>query len=333
MISVVMATFNGGQYLQEQLQSIAEQSLKPDEIIICDDGSTDNTADIVYSMKKMSDIPMDFSVNKKHLGYSQNFRQAINKASGDIIFLCDQDDIWIKNKIKLCMDVFNKNRNVLSLSTDFYLMGETHDLSPLCARFLSGTIEEKSGGRSAGYFVTAPKRAALNKISWKKFIRHPKYPGMAMAFRKELWPGINAMDWGPGAAHDWMINQFAAAKGGMFYLNRKLVFYRQHRNNTVGLLKNEPQRKIVRARLEIIDGLIEGLNAVRMESPGRQRAIKRMLAFQKRREKLLRDRRIFCLLFYEISNLDCISVKSICGDLYALMKSREETVCAESGLL
>ena len=119
MISVVMATFNGGKYLQEQLKSILEQSLEPDEIIICDDCSTDNTADVIRSMKKMSKIPIHFWNNKEHLGYGQNFRQAINRASGDIIFLCDQDDVWVKNKIELCMDIFNKQKNVLALSTGF----------------------------------------------------------------------------------------------------------------------------------------------------------------------------------------------------------------------
>ena len=312
MISVVMATFNGGKYLQEQLKSILEQSLEPDEIIICDDCSTDNTADVIRSMKKMSKIPIHFWNNKEHLGYGQNFRQAINRASGDIIFLCDEDDVWVKNKIELCMDIFNKQKNVLALSTGFYLINETS--KPL-------TIFHWN------------KNVTLKQISWKKFIKHPKYPGMAMGFRKEIWSDIDNMEWKPEIAHDWMINQMAAARNGMFYLNQKLVFYRQHSNNTIGLIKNESRKRIIIARLKIIDDLIAGLNVIYYnefdKQHYKQHYIKGMIEFQKQRKQILQTRNVLYLLLYEIGQLKYISLKSICGDIYVSIRGRRRKVCAE----
>ena len=87
MISVAMTTFNGEKYIEKQIESILNQSLSVDEIIICDDGSTDNTIEL---MKKYN---VQIIQNKKNLGYKLNFKKAMEKCKGDYIFLCDQDAV------------------------------------------------------------------------------------------------------------------------------------------------------------------------------------------------------------------------------------------------
>lgn len=101
MISVVMATYNGGKYIERQLTTLLEQTRRPDEVIICDDVSTDNTAQLVQKFIKEHSLSdkWHFSINEKNLGYRKNFAQALAKATGNYIFLADQDDEWHADKL------------------------------------------------------------------------------------------------------------------------------------------------------------------------------------------------------------------------------------------
>jgi len=97
MISVCIATYNGEKYIKEQIESILPQLAPNDEIIISDDGSTDDTLKIIEDLH-CSHIRI--VVNKGEHGYTPNFENAISQAKGDIIFICDQDDIWLPNKVE-----------------------------------------------------------------------------------------------------------------------------------------------------------------------------------------------------------------------------------------
>ena len=98
-ISVVMATFNGQQYVAEQLDSIAAQTLLPDELLISDDCSEDDTIAVVEQWASSAPIPVRIHRNVERLGYSQNFGNVLGMAGGDYIFMCDQDDVWFPEKI------------------------------------------------------------------------------------------------------------------------------------------------------------------------------------------------------------------------------------------
>lgn len=299
MVSVVMATYNGEKYVKGQLESILRQSRKPDEIIINDDNSVDNTINILETLKCSSDITIDVQVNKVQLGYAKNFRQAIGRCHGDIVFLSDQDDVWHEKKIENCINIFENYDKVLALSTGYYLTDEM-------------LRKKKASDRY--------KEGRLIKISWEKFIRHPKYPGMAMAFKKKIWSDIDAMDWKSNAAHDWMINQYAAEKGGMYYLSDKLVLYRQHEANTTGVIINQRRQDMHNNRLRLINELIDAFKSI---NPNLDKVnyINKMILFQTFRKKLLMERRLIKLLAYEISKIKYISVKSIIGDMYVCLKS------------
>jgi glycosyltransferase involved in cell wall biosynthesis len=110
-ISIAMATFNGANYLKEQLESIDSQIRKPDEIIICDDLSTDNTIKIIQEFKKKTLINIVLVINDVRLGTTRNFEKAISLCSFDLIFLSDQDDIWDIKKIFLIETVAKNNPN------------------------------------------------------------------------------------------------------------------------------------------------------------------------------------------------------------------------------
>ena len=100
--SVVMATYNGEEFLKQQLDSIMSQTNLPDELIIVDDGSTDRTRDILskFAKQQAQKVSVELVLRDKNLGYIKNFIDGIGRASNDLIFLCDQDDLWHRDKIK-----------------------------------------------------------------------------------------------------------------------------------------------------------------------------------------------------------------------------------------
>lgn len=97
-ISIVMATYNGGRFLREQLDSLYRQSYKPDEVVVVDDCSTDNTIDILKEYHKT--YGLRYIQNEKNLGVNANFEKALKETKGAYIMFCDQDDFWLPNKIE-----------------------------------------------------------------------------------------------------------------------------------------------------------------------------------------------------------------------------------------
>lgn len=98
-ISIALASYNGARFIGEQLRSFADQSLPPDELVICDDGSTDETARIVADFAAAAPFAVHFHANPERIGYARNFEKAVLLCRGDIVFLSDQDDVWFPDKL------------------------------------------------------------------------------------------------------------------------------------------------------------------------------------------------------------------------------------------
>ena len=111
MISVCIATYNGEKYIHEQIASILQQIGNDDEIVVSDDGSTDKTLDVVRSFDAQN---IHIYINKGDHGYTPNFENALRNAHGDYIFLSDQDDIWMPDKVEACMKYLKVNDFVVS---------------------------------------------------------------------------------------------------------------------------------------------------------------------------------------------------------------------------
>jgi glycosyltransferase involved in cell wall biosynthesis len=99
-ISIAMATYNGALYLQEQLDSFVAQTRLPDELLVCDDGSKDETLSILERFARSAPFDVRIVFNEENLGYTQNFAKAMSLCTGDLVFLSDQDDVWFGNKIE-----------------------------------------------------------------------------------------------------------------------------------------------------------------------------------------------------------------------------------------
>ena len=202
-ISVCMATFNGQSYLKEQIDSILCQLSEHDELIISDDNSTDNTVSIIKSYK---DNRIKIFLNKNKSGISQNFQNALEKASGDIIFLSDQDDVWASNKVKEMSKWIEKYDLIVSDCEMVDQNMEQIESSFFCYN--------KSRG---GFFRNFYKGSfygscmAFNKDILEKSLPFPK--------KKKVW-------------HDLWIGEIAEVFGNVLFLPIPLIKYRRHNNAT-----------------------------------------------------------------------------------------------------
>lgn len=229
-ISVAMCTYNGERYIEEQIQSILNQTLLPHEIVIIDDGSTDNTLNIAERLLRNSSLKFKIIINKKNLGVIKNFEKAINNTTGDIIFTCDQDDVWIENKVKKILEEFKKDDEISLVFTDAYLVDK--NLSTL--------------GLNLWEIVSFNSKKYTNKHDklLKEMLKHNIMTGATMAFKKNTFNKSLPLNdlW----IHDYWIGIITVILGGKVKaLNEPLILYRQHENNVIGSSKKSLTSKVL----------------------------------------------------------------------------------------
>ena len=215
--SVALCTYNGSRYIAEQLYSIINQTIKPSEIVISDDSSTDNTIAIVESILYNSGINYKIIYNQGRHGVVSNFYNAIINATSAIIFTSDQDDVWCEKKAELMLKEYKLHPESLLVFSNGELVDS--NLKPLkCSLWESVGITNKR----------------LQEKNWFDYmLKNCIITGSAMCFRQELIMRISEIpnEW----LHDSWIAWLAVAQDGLFPCNYKLYKYRQHTNNVVGM--------------------------------------------------------------------------------------------------
>jgi len=222
MISVALCTYNGEKYITSQIESILNQSLPVDEIVVCDDGSSDSTLDILNAIKDSCAIKIHIHQNKTNLGVCANFEQAISLCQGDVIFLSDQDDIWEQNKVQTIVYWFNQNKDKSAVFTDAKLI--TEDDNPFIDKTLWDCIGFNKKMRK--YF---DKGLALESF----FIN--KATGATMAIRKELQFSFAKYCNNDNVLHDYCIALKALDNNKLGYIDKPLIKYRIHSNQQAGI--------------------------------------------------------------------------------------------------
>jgi len=214
-----MATYNGQEYLSEQLESILRQTKKVDEIVIVDDCSTDGTVEMIHEyMRKYPQSNIRFFANETNLGYKKNFYKAMSFCEGDIIFLCDQDDIWKENKVDILNGLLESNSDMGLVSSSFIQ--------------IDGDGEEVSSNKSA--YMRKMDEGNLYSVPLEDLIFHNISQGCAMALRKEI-RDLFLQHFTDELPHDWILNAIAAMNKTCYYLNSPMFYYRIHDKNTIGL--------------------------------------------------------------------------------------------------
>lgn len=158
--SIAMATFNGGRHVLEQLRSFVAQTRLPDELVVCDDASTDDTARLVTEFARSAPFPVRLFVNEKNLGFTQNFAKAMSHCSGDLVFLSDQDDVWFDNKIEVMVHLFDRSPDCWIAVHDGQITDE--DLNP--------TTVSKLGQIRSGYGTVQVVTTGALTVARKEFL-------------------------------------------------------------------------------------------------------------------------------------------------------------------
>lgn len=219
MISVAMTTYNGAQYITEQLDSIRMQTRKVDEVVIVDDGSHDNTVELVRAFEKQHpECGIRLEVNEVNLGFKKNFYKAMSLCGGDVIFLCDQDDIWKENKVAVLTELLESNSNIGLISSSFIQ--------------IDSDGKEVSSNKSA--YMRKMEEGNLYSVPLRDLIFHNVSQGCAMVFRKEV-RDVYLKFFTDELPHDWALNVVAAMEKKCYYLNSPMFYYRIHGKNTIGL--------------------------------------------------------------------------------------------------
>lgn len=222
--SVLVSTYNGEAFVEEQLSSILNQSVRPDEVLIRDDCSTDCTAELIQSFIAENSLGnWRLVVNDCNQGYRKNFRALAEAAAGDIVFFCDQDDVWGRHKIESCVDYMNDFPDVNLVCTDYIASGNRADADSLDdATLRNGWNAER----------VPPHRG-------KPYV----WLGCAMAVRSSFirdilpyWPD----DW----AHDECVWCMAEAFGASAILHESHLWHRVHGGNATGKKVHDRARRL-----------------------------------------------------------------------------------------
>ncbi len=233
MISVVMATYNGEKFIKEQLDSICNQTMLPDEIVIQDDISKDGTLKIVREYKeKFNSIKWKIEKNLENVGYKVNFYNAICNSNGDFIFLCDQDDIWKKDKIEKMVKIMQDDENILLLMSSF---------EPFYQENCKNKIHtEKYFGKKIVKFKN------LNHC-----INTPR-PGCTFCCRRNLIEKYKKLV-NFKIPHDNFLWQIASINNNAYLLNEKLILYRRHANNASNNKVNSMNKRLQAINTQIYE--------------------------------------------------------------------------------
>ena len=219
-ISVAMCTYNGEKYIKEQLDSIFNQTLKVDEIIICDDLSNDKTINIIEDFNQNYPDIISLFVNEINLKSVKNFEKAISLCTGEIVFLSDQDDKWVESKVENYLEFFKNNPNIDVIASNGFCINKD---SKIIDSYTIWDIPSflKSNNKDCDYF---------------KMITHIGnfVTGASMALRKSIQETIFPFPILKNFHHDEWIAILTAHENKFEFLDEKYFYYRIHDNQQVG---------------------------------------------------------------------------------------------------
>lgn len=211
--SVVISTYNGERYLIKQLESIRDQTRPVDEVLIADDCSTDRTPEI--AKKFIQDNQLDgwrVEVNEHNKGWRRNFMEAMWRSNGDLVFPCDQDDIWRKDKVEKMARIMENNSHINVLASNwrkFYPNGKT-EIGP-----------EKNDGR-------------VQQIELYNNYMLVRYPGCAYCVRRQVIDWSKCY-WEEGYPHDALLYRLGLFSHSLYEIHDDLFSWRMHDDSAFAL--------------------------------------------------------------------------------------------------
>lgn len=236
MIDILMATYNGEEYIHEQIQSILSQTYTEWILYIRDDKSTDKTVSIIRKfVEKYPNKIIFIEDDLGSLGAKNNFSQLINYSINEYCMFCDQDDVWLENKIEISMDAMKSgeklhgNNKPILVHTDLSVVDEKLNLIDNSYwKFQGLNVENKTINRLLVENNITGCTILINKILKDKIVNIPK----------------NAI------MHDWWIGLIATIFGNIIVVSEKTILYRQHTKNEIGA-KNIKNIKLLISKFKL----------------------------------------------------------------------------------
>ena len=262
--SVAMCTYNGTRFVAEQLASIAAQTRPPDELVVCDDRSTDATPECIREFARSAPFPVRLFENEKNIGSTKNFERAVELCEGDFIAVADQDDVWLPEKLRRLEEMLANKSTGLAF-TDGDVVDE--NLRPLGQRVWQRIR-----------FGEEEQRLFREGRAFAVLLDHNVVTGAALAlkaeFKKLILPFPNDLTHdGIPVLHDWWTALLVAAAGEVSFVPESLFKYRQHSSQQMGVMSEDEhappsfratarRRNTFSAELHYVRAIRERLSAV-----------------------------------------------------------------------
>jgi glycosyltransferase involved in cell wall biosynthesis len=254
-VSVAMCTYNGAAFLPQQLESILDQTRLPDEVVICDDGSEDETFEILQHWVQDAPFIVRLVRNEARKGVVGNFEHAISLCRGDLIVLSDQDDVWYRDKIATLVECFERDEAVDAVFSDAYLVDED-------TRLLGRRLWE------AARFSEDARRKVHDGNALDVILRYDVATGATMAFRSYRRSLLLPIP--ETAVHDGWIALVLSLVGRLDLIEKPLIAYRQHAGNVIGIRNGDLREQLRMAAdtgrreyARLLDVLVQARDRVR----------------------------------------------------------------------
>lgn len=291
-VSVAMAAYNGAEYIEKQLRSLLRQTRRIDEVIIRDDGSKDDTVRIAQAFIDANALTgWRVMRAEENGGYVENFHQAIMEAGGDVIFLCDQDDIWDARKVERCVAELEKDESLLLVCTGY----DTID------------SEDRICDAPGVRFVDRHFDGRVEKLPAESFIGCSYVRGFSIAMRASVRERVCWCDPGKLLSHDWLLCLCASVMGEnalemprCAFIHENLAHYRVHGGNVTartggqGLIRTAVRVKALAdsraAHQTVLNAFCAAHPVLTAREKAFVRAMRRQIAFEGRRLRFMESK-------------------------------------------
>lgn len=274
--AIAVALYNGQRFLLEQLESLRCQTCPADQVVLCDDGSKDDTPRIVEDYISRHGLSDSWQLhrNPENLGYIRNFYKAMSLCDAELVYLSDQDDIWEPDKLERMNQVMEQRQDILLLASKY------------------GIIDGDGNPRRSIVEPKAKATGRIDPVDVEQIMRAYRWPGMIMCVRKTFFNEILPLIQDQPVAHDLALILLAADRNGFYDYDYVGAHHRRHGNNTAReedrvfkLLNLERKLADIAVTKKLWQALIDAKFPLREESTAV--IVRRKELLDKRQEALL----------------------------------------------
>jgi glycosyltransferase involved in cell wall biosynthesis len=306
-VGIVLSAFRGCAYLRTQLDSLRAQTRPADLVVIADDDSGDGTADFLESYIREYELgdKWKFFQNECRLGYVKSFYRAMDNCPTDLIFLCDQDDVWAADKLEKMQAVLQENEKIALLCSAHSMIDARGN------QFRSIRYRNFSGSEK------------ITSVDARSIILRFSYPGMCMCVRRAFWNRIRETAKRIDAPHDRVLALMAEAEQGMYFYDYIGAHHRMHGNNA-GQEENRPSAFLRRdVKIRELTQMTAWLSSIAryptVLSPEAGRVIGRYNRTLMMRVSGLTRKNVYPLCQAALRFRGYVSLKAFLADLYIIL--------------